>query len=78
MGVTITSLGGGRNVRSVNFMKLYFGQGMARRRKLRIMEIDIFVDCNWVDTRWQQYSTHLHTNNTQNDTMKQNNRTEHT
>jgi type VI protein secretion system component VasF len=21
---------------------------------------------NWVDTRWQQYSLHLHTNNTQN------------
>jgi hypothetical protein len=21
---------------------------------------------NWVDTRWQQYSTHFHTNNTQN------------
>jgi hypothetical protein len=21
---------------------------------------------NWVDIRWQQYSTHLHTNNTQN------------
>jgi hypothetical protein len=21
---------------------------------------------NWVDTRWQQYSTHLHTNSTQN------------
>jgi hypothetical protein len=21
---------------------------------------------NWVDTRWQQYITHLHTNNTQN------------
>ena len=20
---------------------------------------DIFVNCNWVDTRWQQYSTHL-------------------
>jgi hypothetical protein len=70
MGVTITSLGGGRNVRWVNFMKLYFGQRMARRRKLRNMEIDIFVDCNWVDTQWQQYSTHLHTNNTQNDTMK--------
>jgi hypothetical protein len=33
---------------------------------------DIFVNCNWVDTRWQQYSTHLHTNNTQNNTMKQN------
>ena len=26
----------------------------------------IFVSCNWVDTWWQQYSTHLHTNNTQN------------
>jgi hypothetical protein len=35
-------------------------------------DIDIFVNCNWVATRWQQYSTHLHTNNTQNNTMKQN------
>ena len=25
---------------------------------------DIFVNCNWVVTLWQQYSTHLHTNNT--------------
>ena len=24
---------------------------------------DTFVNCNWVDTRWQYYSTHLHTNN---------------
>jgi len=31
--------------------------------------IDIFVNCNWVDTRWQQYSTHLHTNNRQNNTI---------
>jgi hypothetical protein len=23
-------------------------------------------NCNWVDTRWQQYSSHLHTNSTQN------------
>jgi len=23
--------------------------------------IDIFVNCNWVDTQWQQYNTHLHT-----------------
>ena len=30
------------------------------------MVYDIFVNCNWVDTRWQQYSTHLHTNSTQN------------
>jgi hypothetical protein len=30
---------------------------------------DIWYDIfnrNWVDIRWQQYSTHLHTNNTQN------------
>jgi len=25
--------------------------------------IDIFVNCNLVVTRWQYYSTHLHTNN---------------
>jgi hypothetical protein len=31
---------------------------------------DIFVNCNWVATRWQQYSTHLHTNNTQNNTKQ--------
>jgi len=31
---------------------------------------DIFVNRNWVATRWQQYSTHLHTNNTQNDTKQ--------
>ena len=30
---------------------------------------DIVVNCNWVDTQWQQYSTHLHTNSTQNDTI---------
>ena len=29
----------------------------------------MFVNCNWVDTRWQLYSTHLQTNNTQNDTI---------
>jgi hypothetical protein len=37
--------------------------------------IDIFVNCNWVVTRWQQYSTHLHTNNTQNDTKQKIHRT---
>jgi hypothetical protein len=30
---------------------------------------DIFVNCNWVDTRWQWYSTHLHINNTYNNTI---------
>jgi hypothetical protein len=41
-----------------------------------VIDIDIFVNCNWadtrwqeysahlVDTRWQEYSAHLHTNNT--------------
>jgi len=33
---------------------------------------DIFVNISWVDTRWQEYSTHLHINSTQNNTMKQN------
>jgi len=36
---------------------------------------DIFITCNWVVTRWQQYSTHLHTNNTQNDTQQKTHRT---
>jgi hypothetical protein len=31
-------------------------------------DIDLSVNCNWVATRWQLYSTHLHTNNTQNNT----------
>ena len=36
------------------------------------MIYDIFFGCNWVDTLWQEYSTHLHKNNAQNNTMKQN------
>jgi len=36
----------------------------------KLVELDISVTCNWVVTRWQQYSTHLHTNNTQNDTKQ--------
>ena len=34
------------------------------------MIYDIFVNCNWVVTRWQKYSTHLYTNNTENDTKQ--------
>jgi len=37
------------------------------------MIYDTFVNCNWVVTRWRWYDTHLHKNNTQNDTN--NNRT---
>jgi hypothetical protein len=29
-----------------------------------------FINCSWVATRWQQFSTHLHTNNTQKDTKQ--------
>jgi hypothetical protein len=43
------------------------------RRDMSQIDIDVFVNCSSVDTRWQQYSTHLHTNNTQND--KKNHRT---
>ena len=39
---------------------------------LLLLLCDIFVNCNWVDTRWQQYNTHLQTNSTQNNAMKQN------
>jgi hypothetical protein len=31
---------------------------------------DIFINCSWVATRWQKFSIHLHTNNTQNDTKQ--------
>ena len=33
---------------------------------------DIFVICNWVNTWWQWYSTHLHANNTWNNTNRNN------
>jgi len=31
---------------------------------------DIFVNYNWIETRWQSYNTHIHTNNTENDTKQ--------
>jgi hypothetical protein len=31
-----------------------------------IYDMVYIFNCNWVDTRWQQYSSHLHTNSTQN------------
>jgi hypothetical protein len=36
---------------------------------------DIF-NCNWVATRWQLFSTHIHTNNTENDTKQTIHRTQ--
>jgi hypothetical protein len=29
-----------------------------------VISYDIFFNCNYADTQWQLYSTHLHTNNT--------------
>ena len=46
----------------------YYGKFMSPA-KMRIND-DIFVNCNWVVTRWQKYSTHLHTNNTYTDTKQ--------
>jgi len=37
------------------------------------MIYDIFVNCNWVATRWQQYSTHLHTHTQYTERHKTNN-----
>jgi primosomal protein N' len=31
---------------------------------------DVYVNCNWVTTRWQYFSTHIHTNNTENNTKQ--------
>jgi hypothetical protein len=37
-----------------------------------MMWYDIFVNCNCDDTYLQVYNAHLHTGNTQNNTMKKN------
>jgi hypothetical protein len=41
------------------------------KRQIYVCDIwyDIFDNCNWVDTQWQWYSTHLQANNTQNNTI---------
>ena len=43
-------------------------QFLCPRSNIQI-KIDIFVNCSWVDTRWQQYSIHLRTNSIQNNTI---------
>jgi hypothetical protein len=44
--------------------------GGANDGLFQLLWYDIFVNCNCVAPRWQQYSTHLHTNSTQNDTKQ--------
>ena len=45
-------------------------QRNSKRLSRLIRLYDTFVNCNCVATQWQQYSTHLHTNSTQNDTKQ--------
>jgi hypothetical protein len=33
---------------------------------LLLLLLLLLFNCNWINTRWQWYSTHLHTNSTQN------------
>jgi hypothetical protein len=40
-----------------------------------ILILTYFVNCSWVATRWQQCSTHLHTDSTQNNTVNHKNNT---
>jgi hypothetical protein len=40
-----------------------------RLENITLLWYDIF-NCNWLATRWQLYSTHIHTNNTENDTKQ--------
>jgi hypothetical protein len=59
--------------------------GFAQRH---ILDYIYIYDCNLVDTRWQQHSTHIHTNSTHNTAVhhtvthkqytEQQNETEHT
>jgi hypothetical protein len=40
--------------------------GMYSAYEERRLLLLLLFNCNWVDTRWQEYSIHLHTNSTQN------------
>jgi hypothetical protein len=50
---------------------VYRSPGQQKKRKSRFAYkwYDIFI-CNWVATRWQLFSTHIHTNNTGNVTKQ--------
>jgi hypothetical protein len=56
-----------------NLKQIAFGLRCYIKHIIRINDMiwyDIFVNCNWVATRWQQYSTRLRKNDTQNDTKQ--------
>jgi hypothetical protein len=41
----------------------------------QLYDMIYIFNCNWVATRWQLFSTHIHTNNTGNDTKQTMHRT---
>ena len=53
-----------------DFLSLIFVDALKTTLYIKFMILwhDIFVNCNWVNTRLQQYRTHLHMDNTQNNT----------
>jgi hypothetical protein len=62
---------------STNFHQVIcLGQAESNPHHTLCLQYTIMIwyifNCNMVDTRWQQYSTHLHTNSTENSTMIQN------
>jgi hypothetical protein len=38
---------------------------LGNEQGIYLMMVRYIFNCNWIDTRWQQYSTHLHTTSTQ-------------
>jgi hypothetical protein len=56
---------GWHNGFSWNLIFEYFSENCRENSSFTKLLLLLF-NCNLVDTRWQQYSTHLHTNSTQN------------
>jgi hypothetical protein len=49
-----------------SYMFRFCRKAIIRTKNLLLLFCLSIFNCNWVDARWQQYSTHLHTNSTQN------------
>jgi hypothetical protein len=49
----------------IPFVEKCTGPSLVQWHIRGVIWYDIFVNCKWVATRWQLYSTHLHTNNTE-------------
>ena len=71
--MNFVSLQQGMNIMACHLMvgkkqvsRYYNSYGASPEKRIGVIDIDIdmFVNCNQVDTWWQQYSTHLHTDST--------------